>query len=1733
MELSAATDLHGPGLQLPSPQTTIDDCSSSLLSASVLSLVQPPLELSLSSIPLVSTEVPLPTAGPDSDQPPLSAHCTDAADRLPPSDLVATSVMHLSADPVAATVNQLTLPIGSTASCGLTLSDSTAVPLNTGVGSDLRLAAPDQIVNDIPLTACTATSGTLADAVDGPTIDQLPLPTDPPATPHLTDLEATGTLSLKDTNVAPDGLLYCDHIATVAIDLVCSLASLPISSTNGEQSLVDTVAIEEGLSSPASTPRATLPLPVDGPPSCDPVVPLSTNSIAVPMNHQLPFTAYPAFVNPTDGILLSADSVTTNFGLSPCDSVIATTAPQLPSNIDPPVPSGMGIKVLADEVAKTDASAPQSNNAIVTPNGLPLPDGVPVAIMPLPTDEANVTGQSPLPTNAADTTDRVPSPTDAADTDQAPLPAETVPLPAEAADTTDHVPLPAETNQVPLPTEAADAIDHVHLPAEADQEPLPAEEADTTDHVPLPAEADQEPLPAEEADTTDQAPLSAETDREPLPADTDQEVLPIKAADTTDQAPLSAETDREPLPADATDQESLPIEVADTTDQAPLSAETDREPLPADTTDQEPLPIEVADTTDQVPLPSASTDQVPLPAATAGQAPLPAKTVPLPTEAAKSTDWEPLPTEAADTADQAPLSAETDREPLPADTADQAPLSAETDREPLPADTADQAPLSVEPLPIEVADTTDQAPLSAETDREPLPADTTDQEPLPIEVADTTDQVPLPSASTDQVPLPAKVADTTDQVPLPAATAGQAPLPAATAGQAPLPAKTVPLPTEAAKSTDWEPLPTEAAATTDQAPLSAETDREPLPANTTDQEPLPIEVADTTDQAPLSAETDWEPLPADTTDQEPLPAEAANTTDQAPLSAETDREPLPADTTDQAPLSAETDREPLPADTTDQEPLPIEVADTTDQAPLSAETDREPLPADTTDQEPLPIEVADTTDQAPLSAETDREPLPADTTDQEPLPIEVADTTDQAPLSAETDREPLPADTTDQEPLPIEVADTTDQVPLPSASTDQVPLPAATAGQAPLPAKTVPLPTEAADAADQAPLFAETADLEPLPVEAADTTDREPLSAETADREPLPAEAADTTDREPLSAETADREPLPAEAADTTDREPLTAETADRGPLPAETVDREPLPIKAADTTDQVPLPAEMANSAGQVPLPVHTDSSGGLYSIDSIVEPGDVRSLDSAATELQLTFSAIAMDKKSSSDLVTNGLPLSTPNNVILPLPIDMVAPAGLSLAETVAGVKGTEPLSTVASSAIDLLSADTTPIALIETTDLPLSVKPLDITMDKLSADPLVAPLATEVQVAVPMCTTEPSSAINATDEPHLSTPPVHLDMPSDKSPMPAFDKTLTVVPPVQQLQSPDVSVSELHPLVIELTSSDQVAPCTDLLLSLDPAVNAQLQPPLHAATGLPPSQPVTDYSPHESPSSTELSLSPESNAPVTDFPSSFTLPSASDQLTAPSPESSSAAQIDDDEMPPLISAIDETPVREAPAPCVIEKAIPKTASTGKEPVAKQNDQGSGTESDSDESVPELEEQDTAQSATQQAQLAAAAEIDEEPVSKAKQSRSEKKARKAMSKLGLRQVTGVTRVTIRKSKNILFVITKPDVYKSPASDTYIVFGEAKIEDLSQQAQLAAAEKFKVQGESVANIQENTQTPTVQEESEDEEVDETGVEVKDIELVMSQANVSRAKAVRALKNNNNDIVNAIMELTM
>lgn len=136
-------------------------------------------------------------------------------------------------------------------------------------------------------------------------------------------------------------------------------------------------------------------------------------------------------------------------------------------------------------------------------------------------------------------------------------------------------------------------------------------------------------------------------------------------------------------------------------------------------------------------------------------------------------------------------------------------------------------------------------------------------------------------------------------------------------------------------------------------------------------------------------------------------------------------------------------------------------------------------------------------------------------------------------------------------------------------------------------------------------------------------------------------------------------------------------------------------------------------------------------------------------------------------------------------------------------------------------------------------------------------------------------------------------------------------------------------------------------------------------------------------------------------------------------------------------------------------------------------------------------------------------------------------------MQKLGMKPVPGVMRVTIRKSKNILFVINKPDVFKSPASDTHIIFGEAKIEDLAAQAQAQAAQRFRGSMEAANQEAASTKPEEEEPEEEDGEVDEEGIEPKDIDLVMTQAGVSRAKAVNALKKCENDIVSAIMELTM
>lgn len=178
--------------------------------------------------------------------------------------------------------------------------------------------------------------------------------------------------------------------------------------------------------------------------------------------------------------------------------------------------------------------------------------------------------------------------------------------------------------------------------------------------------------------------------------------------------------------------------------------------------------------------------------------------------------------------------------------------------------------------------------------------------------------------------------------------------------------------------------------------------------------------------------------------------------------------------------------------------------------------------------------------------------------------------------------------------------------------------------------------------------------------------------------------------------------------------------------------------------------------------------------------------------------------------------------------------------------------------------------------------------------------------------------------------------------------------------------------------------------------------------------------------------------------------------------------------------------------------------------------------------------------------------------------QSRSEKKARRQLLKLGLKPVSGITRVTVRRSRSTVFALQNADVYYSPASNTYIIFGDPRTDDLSSQLKSTAVEQIaklaangelpKIPGLNAEALQaaaaataasnsgaasppkqgspkgkakvESAAAPVASAEAGD-------LDEKDIELVMSQGGVSRERAIAVLRENNNDMVNAIMSLTI
>lgn len=146
----------------------------------------------------------------------------------------------------------------------------------------------------------------------------------------------------------------------------------------------------------------------------------------------------------------------------------------------------------------------------------------------------------------------------------------------------------------------------------------------------------------------------------------------------------------------------------------------------------------------------------------------------------------------------------------------------------------------------------------------------------------------------------------------------------------------------------------------------------------------------------------------------------------------------------------------------------------------------------------------------------------------------------------------------------------------------------------------------------------------------------------------------------------------------------------------------------------------------------------------------------------------------------------------------------------------------------------------------------------------------------------------------------------------------------------------------------------------------------------------------------------------------------------------------------------------------------------------------------------------------------------------------RGEKKFRKAMSKMGLKPVSGINRVTIKKGKAFVISIDDPDVWKSPGSENaYIIFGKPNMDGLGGSAGQSEVNQFQspVNPEGAQQPAQQVGTEQAQEVA-GEDLSEEGLTPDNIKMVMEYTKCSKAEAIRTLRETNDDSVNAIMKLT-
>ena len=170
-------------------------------------------------------------------------------------------------------------------------------------------------------------------------------------------------------------------------------------------------------------------------------------------------------------------------------------------------------------------------------------------------------------------------------------------------------------------------------------------------------------------------------------------------------------------------------------------------------------------------------------------------------------------------------------------------------------------------------------------------------------------------------------------------------------------------------------------------------------------------------------------------------------------------------------------------------------------------------------------------------------------------------------------------------------------------------------------------------------------------------------------------------------------------------------------------------------------------------------------------------------------------------------------------------------------------------------------------------------------------------------------------------------------------------------------------------------------------------------------------------------------------------------------------------------------------------------------------------------------------------------------------KLTRSEKKCKKAFLKIGMKPLSGITRVTLKRRDKIVFYVDTPEILKSGTSEnSYVILGELKM--LDQGAGPGGVNFKPGEGEGAhaghdhphphphphphshdEKPAEKSSEPEQAKEKDvvvkgDDEVDLEGLNPDDIEMVMQHASCTKAQAARALREANGDLVTAVMKVS-